>query len=1044
MSKKCTTNPEAPLPPCPKGYVEYTNENNEQCCKKKSKDKEEKPKKEKKSKDNEDEEKPKKEKKVKKSKDNEDEEKPKKEKKSKDEDEEKPKKEKKSKDNEDEEKSKKEKKVKKSKDEDEEKPKKEKKVKKSKDEDEEKPKKEKKSKKEKISEEDEKPIKTKSKLSKLNDKIDKLETRFVNHEKTSNSWIYYNRPDFTTFINKTFHPYDAVSTSKEFNLFPHQRFVRDYLQYKSPYRGILLYHGLGVGKTCSSIAAAEMLINFKQVIVMLPASLKINYINEVKKCGNIYYASNQYWKFYDIEDLDTVIKYISPTIIKKHKGVWLPDPSKESNYDSLNDTQKKMIGRQLDDIIQNRYEFIHYNGLKETSLSKYEEGYFDNKVIIIDEVHNFISAVTNQSKVIPKLYNKLVNSKNSKFILLSGTPIINKPVEIAHTMQLIKGPTYLHVLTVESNKSDEVKDLLMTLKTVDNFSMTQVSKKNMEFNILFVPNHFIKGKKKLKFIENVTDHDYTFNIIIKLLESKKIKYSNVKTVPYPPLPLEEEEFDKFFIDEDNLKMKNIEMFKRRTIGSFSYYNNPDPSVYPSFKVINEECVFSSHQLNKYLAVRTDELKREQQANKQKAKGVFNQNDGSYKTFSRAICNFAFPEKVARPYPKDVNDMNKFDFEKNEDEEIDEEEYMDYKNLVVRALKKIKKNQQDYLVDNLNSYSCKFDKIMKNITKTEGKVLVYSQFRTVEGLGLLGMTFKAQGYKELKIKRVDDKWTTDFEDDDSFRFVHFKPDDNLSNELKIDYTNIVLNIYNNSLDKLPKSISKSFKGSDNLRGDIVKFIFITQSGAEGISLKHVRQVHIMEPYWNNNRIDQVIGRANRAFSHVELPEKERNFTVYKYYMSFGDIKIDQPLINNKDKLLTTDQIIQNIANKKTKIVNEFLKAMKETAVDCHIHHSVHSKHDMNFKCFTFPVNMDSNEMAYTVDINDEIIDKYSDIGQEQLNEFAQKVTINFETLNKEFIYIPKTKELFNYGLYMSTNILELVGRMEKQDDHYIVSLKSTSL
>ena len=63
----------------------------------------------------------------------------------------------------------------------------------------------------------------------------------------------------------------------------HQKIVRDYLNLITPYRGILLFHGLGSGKTCSSIAIAEGMKDNKRVIVMTPASLRRNYYEELKK-----------------------------------------------------------------------------------------------------------------------------------------------------------------------------------------------------------------------------------------------------------------------------------------------------------------------------------------------------------------------------------------------------------------------------------------------------------------------------------------------------------------------------------------------------------------------------------------------------------------------------------------------------------------------------------------------------------------------------------------------------------------------------------------
>ena len=69
------------------------------------------------------------------------------------------------------------------------------------------------------------------------------------------------------------------------------------------------------------------------------------------------------------------------------------------------------------------------------------------------------------------------------------------------------------------------------------------------------------------------------------------------------------------------------------------------------------------------------------------------------------------------------------------------------------------------------------------------------------------------------------------------------------------------------------------------GDIIKIFMITAAGAEGIDLKNVRFVHLIEPYWHPVRLEQVIGRARRICSHDQLPEKLRTVDVYLYLMTF---------------------------------------------------------------------------------------------------------------------------------------------------------------
>jgi len=89
--------------------------------------------------------------------------------------------------------------------------------------------------------------------------------------------------------------------------------------------------------------------------------------------------------------------------------------------------------------------------------------------------------------------------------------------------------------------------------------------------------------------------------------------------------------------------------------------------------------------------------------------------------------------------------------------------------------------------------------------------------------------------------------------------------------------IIRNIYNNNYGALPNSIQQQllerFPDTDgiksNIHGDVIQLLMITASGAEGIDLKNTRFVHITEPYWHHVRINQVIGRARRICSHMQL-------------------------------------------------------------------------------------------------------------------------------------------------------------------------------
>ena len=169
---------------------------------------------------------------------------------------------------------------------------------------------------------------------------------------------------------------------------------------------------------------------------MTPASLRRNYIEELKFCGDSIFKKNQFWEFIKaekeeiIQELAAVLS-INVDHIRKNNGAWLVNVKKESNYDSLSPEDQHSLDLQINEMIRNKYQFINYNGLRESHLKQYTLDYtinpFDNKVIIIDEAHNFVSRISNKLKrpesIAMRLYNYLMNAENCRLVLLTGTPI---------------------------------------------------------------------------------------------------------------------------------------------------------------------------------------------------------------------------------------------------------------------------------------------------------------------------------------------------------------------------------------------------------------------------------------------------------------------------------------------------------------------------------------------------------------------------------------------------------------------------------------------
>ena len=166
---------------------------------------------------------------------------------------------------------------------------------------------------------------------------------------------------------------------------------------------------------------------------MLPASLEKNYIEELKKCGSTEIKLDNHWTkvYIQYRDPDTFYKY--PKTIDKFNGFWKINKKLKSNYQSLGDEDKKEINFQIEEQIKINYKFIHYNGLRIKNVEDFEKDkdFFNNKVIIVDEIHNLISMMVGNGVIGNKLYKMMMEAENSRFIFLSGTPMINYPFELS-------------------------------------------------------------------------------------------------------------------------------------------------------------------------------------------------------------------------------------------------------------------------------------------------------------------------------------------------------------------------------------------------------------------------------------------------------------------------------------------------------------------------------------------------------------------------------------------------------------------------------------
>lgn len=928
----------------------------------------------------------------------------------------------------------------------------------------------------------------------------------------ASSYYLNNREIFINFINSLFDPYkqelkEASETAscesrsgKDFSLMAHQEIVRDYVNLYTPYRGILLYHGLGSGKTCSSIAIAEGMKDSKKVIVMTPASLRRNYYEELKKCGDSLYKKNQYWEFVTAtdENIETLSAVLNLTVdyIRKNGGAWLVNVKKQPNYGSLDSAAKLALDEQLDEMIHYKYQFIAYNGLRKqhiTNLTKGEGGSkvnpFDNAVVIVDEAHNLVSRIVNklskrkEDSVSMELYELLMSAHNARIILLSGTPIINYPNEIGILFNILRGYIKTWIIKVNIAPGQKVnKDTFNSIFSSSSLggNVTDIIDYNASSTTLTVtrnPFGFVNKTAKGTYDGvRVSDRgdmsdDEFIGHLTRIMATKRIKVANVRVENYKALPDTLDEFKTLFIDSENNTM-NMNMFKRRILGLASYFRSAQENLMPKFtrgsNFFIVDCDMSDFQFGVYEQARVQERKVElNNAKKRKKKqgnDLYEDTVSTYRIFSRAFCNYVFPRpEIMRPMPdndsegetiqeltaiadEDILDagvqLDNVDgrFEADELDGQDDEDVRSYEERIRSALRMLNDRKQEFLsMDALDKYSPKFKKMVENITSEDhnGLHLVYSQFRTLEGIGIFKLVLEANGFAEFRIKQIGGTWRLDMtpEDMGKPKFVLYTGTE--SPEQK----EIVRNIYNGEWKFIPSSLETellAISGNNNF-GEVIKVFMITASGAEGISLKNTRYVHIMEPYWHPVRIQQVIGRARRICSHQDLPEPMRTVDVFLYLMKFTASQLDSEAtielrLKDTSKIdgvtpLTSDQALWEIATLKEEVTDKLLVAVKEASIDCSLHNTAGNE---KLKCFSFGT-VEPNKIVFNGSYGNEDVDAVAE--QNMRQELIDATEVVIEGIKYAVVLGPDgTGNVFDFDSYQAGQAVQ-VGRLVKKGSNY---------
>ena len=213
----------------------------------------------------------------------------------------------------------------------------------------------------------------------------------------------------------------------------------------------------------------------------------------------------------------------------------------------------------------------------------------------------------------------------------------------------------------------------------------------------------------------------------------------------------------------------------------------------------------------------------------------------------------------------------------------------------------------FSLDEIGKYSFKIESIMKSIIQSKGIILIYSQYIDA-GLIPMALALEEEGFSKFDGKSL---------------LKNKRPSPSPSAK-PAKYAMITGNAI---LSPDNVSLVKEITDKKNKHGERIKVILVSRAGTEGIDLKFIRQVHILEPWYNMNRIEQIIGRAVRNFSHKDLPFEERNVQIF----------LHGTLLENEEEE-AIDLYVYRIAERKSIQIGKVSRILKETAVDCIINHS----------------------------------------------------------------------------------------------------------
>lgn len=628
---------------------------------------------------------------------------------------------------------------------------------------------------------------------------------------------------------------------EDFILSQNQIFIKKFISPNTPYKSILLYHSTGTGKTCSSAHIIENYKNYydKPALILLQPTIQENYKRELFDIKKYKIENDNMKQCLGNEYLHQIVN---------RKKMDLKEIEKAAT--KLIDRNYQFMGYGQLGILVDKLQ-AKYKGINKQFVQAIQKQ-FSDRVIVIDEVHNMKISNEKDKKSAIALYDIILKyAKNTVLILLSATPIYDKPKEILWIMN-----------TLLLNDKKKIINDKITLFDDNNVLTPKFKNMLQKFSNSYVS--YMRGENYNSFPIKL----YPFDNKYYLSKDEHPKYDlyKKKIEPIKHMILHKTFMSDMQVDiyNDNLALANL-----------------GPDDFNSDSDVEEQ---DEEDITKKITKSVEQQKSTKQSNKTK------QIKKNYIFDLTQISNVIFP-----------SDVPKFNFGNAGFNNIFEHANTDGKLKLSYKTKKFIFDQS-----NLKLYSPKIDKIVQYIEKSTGIIFVYSRFLN-SGIMPLAIALEHLGYNK-------------YNNEDLLSKKQNKAKSNKKNYMIISGTT---NISGN----LKKEI-EIIRSSANKDGNLIKIILSTTKGIEGIDYKNIREIHILEPWFNLSRIDQIIGRGIRNNSHIDLPEELRNTTIYHYAN-----------LIKKNETETVDYRMYRKAERKQLQISQIERVMKESSIDCNLNKNI---------------------------------------------------------------------------------------------------------